>query len=123
MNDRLFTLLCALGAFALFYAFFIGDFVRSDADDAPSRPLSMEGRPNGYRALNDWLETANVRHDSLRHRYDWLLGPSQELPRTGNVMIVTLPALRPPRYREANNLLDWVRRGNTLVVIAGLFDT
>jgi hypothetical protein len=123
VNDRLFTLLCALGAFVLFYGFFIGDFVRRDADNAPSRPLSTEERPNGYRALWDWLEVANVRHDSLRHRYDWLLDGSKELPRGGNIMIVSLPAVRPPRDQESNSLTDWVRRGNTLVVLAALFDT
>jgi len=122
MNDRLFTLLCAVGAFALFYAFFIGDAGRDD-ENAPSRPLSTESRPNGYRGLADWLAAGDIRTESLRHRYDWLPSAANGLPRTGNVLIVSLPTARDVRNRETSDLTDWVRQGNTLVIVAGLFDT
>jgi hypothetical protein len=52
-----------------------------------------------------------------------LLSDSSPLPRTGNVLLVTLPTARDVRNREISDLTDWVRRGNTLVVVAGLFDT
>jgi len=122
MNDRLFTFLCAFGAFALFYGFFIGNATRND-EDGPSRPLSAESRPNGYRALSDWLASARIAQESMRHRYDWLLDPASGLKRSGNVLIVTLPGVRPARNRETADLVDWVRQGNTLVIAAGLFDT
>ncbi|HZF16752.1 MAG TPA: DUF4350 domain-containing protein [Steroidobacteraceae bacterium] len=123
MNDRVFTLLCAIGAFALFYGFFIGDFSGDDEKSAVSRPLSTEARPNGYLALRDWLAAEKIPSESLRHRYGWLANGKAGLKRTGNVLIVTLPGLRPQRSHEASDLVDWVRRGNTLVAVAGLFDT
>ncbi len=123
MNDRLFTLLCAIGAFALFYGFFIGDFAGGDDKSQVSRPLSTEARPNGYLGLRNWLAAEKIPYESLRHRYGWLASNTGSLQRTGNLLIVTLPALRPQRSHESADLVDWVRRGNTLVAVAGLFDT
>jgi hypothetical protein len=122
MNDRLFTLLCAIGVFALFYGFFIGDAGRQD-EDAASRPLSTEMRANGYRALRDWLLAEKIPVESLRHRYDWLNGTDSKLARTGNVLVISLPSYRAARYKEMHKLLEWVRAGNTVMVAAGLFDT
>lgn len=122
MNDRLFTLICAIGVFTLFYGFFIGDAGRRD-EKAASRPLSTETRVNGYRALRDWLLIEKIPVESLRHRYDWLKDAGNKLARTGNVLVISLPALRPPRHKETRKLLEWVRTGNTVLLAAGLFDT
>ena len=122
MNDRLFTLLCAIGVFVLFYGFFIGDAGRQD-ENAASRPLSTEMRANGYRALRDWLLAEKIPVESLRHRYDWLNGGDSKLTRTGNLLVISLPSYRAARYKEMHKLVEWVRAGNTVIVAAGLFDT
>jgi hypothetical protein len=45
-----------------------------------------------------------------------------DLPPRGNLLILTLPAAVPFRSDEARALDDWLRRGNTLLVLAALAD-
>jgi hypothetical protein len=120
MNERVFTLLCAIGALALF----TGMFLRRDGGIDPrkeiSRPTTIEHRTNGYRAVSAWLEAEQVRVVSLRDRFDGLA--SEDLPPAGNLLIVTLPGSTAYGTEEFVALDLWVRAGNTLLVLAALSD-
>jgi hypothetical protein len=120
MSDRLLTLGFALGALLAFFYFFIGPTVRPG--EQGSRPLSSESRPNGYLGARLWLESQQVPVQSLRHRFDSLAGDG-ELPKQGNLLITTIPFQRPMRRGEMTALRDWILRGNSVLVAAGLFDT
>lgn len=119
MNERLITLTGAVAALLVLYVLFF-----EPAGEQPlTRPLSTETGRNGYAGIAEWLETAGVRVESLRRRYDALDGAELALPATGNLLISSLPHTIPARASEAATLRDWVRRGNTLLVMAALDDT
>lgn len=120
MKDRWITFLLAVGAFVAFYRFFIGS-VGIEPEEF-SRPLSTETRANGYLALRRWLETEGIPVSELRHRYDWL-ARAPGIPQTGNLLVSTVPHRRMARPSEVFALQEWVGQGNTLLVLAGLFDT
>ena len=120
MNERLATFAFAALALAAFYTFFLGP--TRDTGEEHSRPLSMETRPNGYLALRRWLELEGIAVSELRHRFDWL-ERAPELPPRGNLLVTTIPFKREARRSELGALRDWVKHGNALLVVAGLFDT
>jgi hypothetical protein len=120
VRERLITLVCALGALALFVTMFL----RQDTHgllgkDAP-RPTTEERGPNGYHAAMEWLNAEHVRVVSLRDRYDKLA--RKPLTSAGNVLVVTLPATADFKTEEFRPLDRWVRDGNTLLVLAALSD-
>jgi hypothetical protein len=121
MRERAITLLLALGACALFYAMFLQSASPLDAARDVVRPVSPERRGNGYFAATTWLARAGVRTRSLRTRYTELPGPTVGAA-GGNLLIVTLPAVAPFRTQELPPLDRWIRRGNTLLVLAALDD-
>jgi hypothetical protein len=118
MSDRLVTLLGALLALAVLYALFL----RQPGEPPVTKPLSVEAGANGYLGLKTWLERQNVRVVSLRERYGRLL-EAGDLANTGNVLIVTMPFPTPLRTSEVEPLQQWVRRGNTVLVLAALDDS
>lgn len=120
MNERLLTFLFAIGAFLAFIYFFLGP--RQEQGEQVSRPLTSESRPNGYLGARLWLESQDVDVHALRHRFDWLSG-SGELPRHGNLLITTVPFKRRMRNTEIASLREWILHGNSMLVVAGLFDT
>ena len=120
MRDRVLTLVLAVGAFALFYGFIIGPD-RQQAEEF-SRPISTETRGNGYFALRHWLETQGLAVTELRHRYDWL-AEAPGMPKRGNLLVTTIPHKRQMRQSEESALVKWMRGGNSVLVLAGLFDT
>lgn len=120
MKERMLTLAFAVGAFLAFYYFFVGP--KEEHAELASRPLSTEPRPNGHRAARLWLESQGVGVRALRHRFDWLAG-SGELSKRGNLLITTIPFQRRMRRAEMNALREWILRGNSVLVVAGLFDT
>ncbi len=121
MKERLVTLVCALGALALFLAMFLhGDNVANGRGGVPS-PTSEERRGNGYHGAMTWLDLEHVKTVSVRDRFDkWVARAA--LPATGNLLIVTLPAVNAFRTEEFRPLDNWVRSGNTLLVPAALSD-
>jgi hypothetical protein len=119
MTDRLVTALGALGALALVYALFF----QGQALPPVTRPLSIEAGESGYLGLRAWLEAEGVRVVSLRRRLDSLADQEPPLPEGGNVMITTLPHRTPLRASEQTAAAEWVRRGNTLLVLAALDET
>jgi Domain of unknown function (DUF4350) len=121
VKERLITLVCALGALALF----VGMFFRTDepgmgGKDVP-RPTTEERGGNGYHAAMEWLDTEHIRVVSLRERFD-KLPQKKTLAPAGNVLIVTLPAVAVFKTEEFRPLDRWVRAGNTLLVLAALSD-
>jgi len=121
MRERLFTLLCAAGALALFFAMFVrreGGFnVRNDV----ARPTTAERRGDGYSAAFTWLNAEHTRAISLRQPFD-KLAEIKSLPPSGNLLIVTLPAFSGFKTEELVPLDRWIRAGNTLLVLAALSD-
>ncbi len=121
MKERLITFACALGALALFLAMFMrGEGGVGGRSDIP-RPTSQERRGNGYHGALAWLDEEQIRTMSLRERFDRLRAQPGLLP-TGNLLLVTLPATTAFRTEEFRPLENWVRSGNTLLVLAALSD-
>ena len=121
MKERLVTLVCALGALALFFAMFVKREGPLGARSEIPRPTTAERRGNGYHAALSWLDAEGIRAVSLRDRYD-VLAKREDLPRTGNMLVVTLPAAAGFTTAEFVPLDSWVRAGNTLLVLAALSD-
>jgi Domain of unknown function (DUF4350) len=123
MKERWVTLVCALGALALFLAMFLrGNDVGTRRGGVPS-PTSEERRGNGYHGAMMWLDEAGVRTVSVRDRFDqWLAKHPGAAAETGNLLIVTLPVETAFGTEELRPLESWVRAGNTLLVMAALDD-
>ena len=119
MRERLLTLACAVAALLLFATFFIRHDAFGPAEH--SRPTSAEPRANGLLGVLKWLEAEDVRTVSLRERFGTLKDRS-DLPATGNLLIVSLPVIVPFHTDEAVALDNWVRAGNTLLVLTPLAD-
>jgi len=69
-----------------------------------------------------WLDEERVRTVSVRERFDQWLAKHQGVAPTGNLLIVTLPVETPFRTEELRPLENWVRAGNTLLIMAALDD-
>ncbi len=122
MKERLITLLCALGALALFFTMFLHKDGQGIGGKEIPRPTTEERGGNGYHAALEWLEAEHIRAVSLRERFD-KLPRNKSLAATGNMLIVTLPATAMFKTEEFRPLDHWVRQGNTLLVLAALSDT
>ena len=120
MRERLITLLCALGALALFFTMFLRQDTGVLSGKEAPRPTTEERGANGYFAAMQWLNSEHIRTLSLRDRYDKL--GQKALTPDGNVLIVTLPAAAVFKTEEFRPLDHWVRQGNTLLVLAALSD-
>jgi hypothetical protein len=121
VKERLITLVCALGALALFLTMFLGKDEQGIGGKEIPRPTTEERGGNGYHAAMQWLDAEHIRAVSLRDRFD-KLPQKKSLAATGNVLIVTLPAIAVFKTEEFRPLDHWVRAGNTLVVLAALSD-
>jgi hypothetical protein len=119
MHDRLTTLACALAALVLFGTLFL----QKDALRArrASLPTSVEHADNGLLGAMSWLRGEGVRTLSLRERCG-VLQSRPDLAPAGNLLIVSLPAVTGFRNDEAVALDQWIRKGNTLLVLAPLRD-
>ncbi|MFL6600678.1 MAG: DUF4350 domain-containing protein [Steroidobacteraceae bacterium] len=121
MRERLITFVCALGALALFFTMFLHKSEPGIGGKEIPRPTTEEHGGNGYHAALQWLDAEHIRAVSLRDRFD-KLPQKKSLAATGNVLIVTLPAIAVFKTEEFRPLDHWVRAGNTLVVLAALSD-
>ncbi len=121
MRERTVTLLCATGALALFLTLFMRGNGSMGPAEAP-RPTTEERGGNGYHALLQWLDVSNIRVVSHRDRL-YKLADRAGLSRTGNLLIVTLPAGVTFWTSELRWVDRWVRAGNTLLVVAALCDS
>jgi hypothetical protein len=121
VRERFITLLCALGALALFFTMFMHQDQHGIGGREVPRPTTEERGGNGYHAAMEWLDAEHIRAVSLRDRFD-KLPQRKSLAATGNVLIVTLPATAVFKTEEFRPLDHWVRQGNTLLVLAALSD-
>lgn len=119
MRERLVTLALALAALLVFLALFV--HVAGPAGEEESLPTSVDRGDDGLRGALSWLSEEGVRTRALRQRFTSVAQMS-DLPARGNLLILTLPAAVPFHSDEARALDDWLRRGNTLLVLAALAD-
>jgi hypothetical protein len=119
VRERLITLVCALGALGVLVTlFWRGD---GSSEERVSRPTTVERGDNGLLGAISWLKGEGVRTLSFRERFS-TLASHRELQPTGNLMIVTLPASSGYSNAEVVALDNWIRSGNTLIVLAALQD-
>ncbi|HTX23952.1 MAG TPA: DUF4350 domain-containing protein [Steroidobacteraceae bacterium] len=121
MRERLVTLVAALGALALFAAVFLPSGAGTERGRDTPRPTTDEQRGDGYYAARRWLEAEGVRVVSLREHLG-TLATRRDLPGGGNLLIVTLPGVTGFANAELERIDQWVRAGNTLLVVAALAD-
>ncbi|MBS0364966.1 MAG: DUF4350 domain-containing protein [Proteobacteria bacterium] len=118
MGERGVALLCGVGALLLFATLFL----RVSAPTLPeSLPTSVDIREGGLAGAAAWLRSSGVRVLALRKRFD-SLARRGDLPRRGNLLVVSVPAAVALHSGEAKALEDWIRGGNTLLVLAALAD-
>ncbi len=111
----------ALGALALFWALM---FPKPAAPgEEVALPLSGAIAGAGYAGLDRWLTAEHVPVMALRGRFDRLTQPGGPPSATGNLMITSVPHAVGVRVPEGERLDAWIRRGNTLLVMAALDDT
>jgi hypothetical protein len=120
VKERLITFALGAGALALFWILL---FPKPQSAPAAPRPLTTGSDTEGYDAAARWLAAAGVPTLALHRRFDQLDNEAISAQSTGNVLIMTLPyevALEPG---EVSNLIGWIDRGNTVLVLAALDDT
>jgi hypothetical protein len=121
MTDRLATLAAALGALALFLLLFVHGEGGLERKRHVPRPTTAELRGSGYHAASLWLTASGLRSVSLRQGFD-TLSARHDLAAQGNVLVVTLPGTEIFTIAETRHLQQWIRAGNTLIVLAALSD-
>jgi hypothetical protein len=119
MRERLITLACALGSLLVFATLFFGG--RGVEAERAARPTTVERHGDGLAGAMSWLRSEGVRVLSVRERFD-AVARRHDLPATGNLLIVTLPVVVPYRMAEFSALDEWLRAGNSLLVLAALSD-
>jgi len=121
MTERLTTLAAACGALGLFLLLFVHGGGGLDRGKSVPRPTTQELRGSGYHAVWLWLRASGMRTVSLRERFD-ILSERPDLAPAGNILVVTLPGTQSYKVAEGWFLQQWVRTGNTLIVLAALSD-
>ncbi|MDH5648160.1 MAG: DUF4350 domain-containing protein [Gammaproteobacteria bacterium] len=114
MKDRLIALGGAL--FALYVVILILVPGSPVDDSGQSVPTSIDDGNYGLLGLYKWLENAGIPVYRLRRRYSYL-GENEQIPPNGNMMIMVLPQSTPAQENELDQLEEWVRAGNNLLVL------
>lgn len=120
MKDRLVTIAGGLLAFALLVVLLVP--VERDDSAEVSRPLSSDRGRAGLHGLERWLEEGGVETDVLGRRYT-SLASDLELSPHGNLLIVSLPQLKPARADERETLRSWLAQGNSALVMIAAGDS
>lgn len=85
-----------------------------------SRPNSQDSAGQGLAGLVTWLKRSNIEVHSQRLRFSDM--PDDIATATGNLAIVHLPGTLIYDAEEIQALLEWVARGNTLLLAAGYLE-
>ena len=119
MRERLVTLALALGALLVFATLFLHGGQLGGRQAA--LPTTVEPGGNGLAGALGWLKQERIPAVSLRERFD-TLAHRRDLPPAGNLLVVSLPVTTPFSLAERRALDDWLRAGNTLLVLAAIDD-
>ena len=119
MRERLMTLALALMALLLFLTLFVHG--QRPESRSVSLPTTVDRADDGLSAAFSWLSQEGVRVRPVRERFT-ALERWHDLPASGNLLIINLPAAVTFRNNEAVALDRWIHAGNTLLVLAALSD-
>ena len=84
-----------------------------------SRPTTEDDGKHGLKAVYRWLAANNVNIFSLRKPFSRI--DQESLPVSGNLMILSLPLVREALDSEWQALNEWISRGNSVLVLAGIY--
>lgn len=120
MNERLVSLSGACAALVIVFIV----LMPHDSPDTTrlSLPTTEDRGPYGLRGLKRWLDGAGVPTHPLRRRYN-TLAAGTSMPQTGNLLITSLPHHRAAQEWERQHLVEWVRKGNSLLILAAVRDS
>src|SRR6185312_6482476 len=107
MKERLVILLAAGGALLLFVTLFLSSERGFGMSREVPRPTSEERAGNGYSAVQQWLAAERIASVSLQESLAKLFA-REDLPATGNVILVTLPVTTGFSSDEYRTLDRWV---------------
>jgi len=119
MKERLLTLAGAALAFYMVYILLLPK--PAPFEPRISYPTTEDRGRHGLAGAWRWLQQAGVNTLSLRERYH-ALSANPDLPRDGNLLIISLPYRLPSRDWEEQQLLTWLQEGNSVLVLASLSD-
>lgn len=118
MKERLITLFTALAALAL--VIFLLSPHSPDDQKPVSLPTSEDRGPDGLKGLFSWLQREGLPVVSFRKRFTDLL-KDQALPKSGNVLLASMPASRETLEKEWSALSEWLEQGNTLIILGAVY--
>lgn len=84
-----------------------------------SRPTTEDDGKHGLKAAYRWLAENNVNIFSLRKPFSRM--DQESLPLSGNLMVLSLPLVREALDSEWQALNAWISRGNSVLVLAGIY--
>lgn len=120
MHDRLVSLAGASAALVIVFILLMPH--ESPDADKLSLPTTEDRGPHGLQGLKRWLDDAGIRTLMLRRRYN-TLADRASMPGTGNLLITSLPHRRVARDWERQHLVEWVRKGNSILILAAVSDS
>lgn len=115
MRDSLITLAGALLSLFLLVSLLSPAPVQRQS----SRPTTEDDGKHGLMAAYRWLAENNVNVFSLRKPFSRI--DQEDLPVSGNLMILSLPLVREVLDSEWETLNEWISRGNSVLVAAGIY--
>lgn len=119
MKDRLITL---LGAVIAFYILFRLLFPQINFEQKNiSFPTTADRGKYGLAGLYHWLESQHIPLYSLRERYD-TLSHNSNLSAQNNLLIISLPLRLDAQVKELEQLQNWVRQGNNVLLLVAMSD-
>ncbi len=119
MKERLLTLFAALGTLLFVVVLMLPAAPREEKP--VSLPTSVDRGDHGLAVAHDWLKRLHVPVLPLRERYDTLV-ENLDLPETGNLLVISVPQRMAIRHLEGEQLREWVRRGNHVLLLAAFAD-
>ncbi len=84
-----------------------------------SRPTTEDEGKHGLKAVYRWLTENNVNVLSLRKPFSRI--DQENLPVSGNLMVLSLPLVREALDSEWQALNEWISNGNSVLVLAGIY--